>query len=58
MNYETYERLSMDVTPFDAEDIITTSGAGGGSGGQSSDSSGTGFVPGDYEQIIPIPPGV
>ncbi|MEE0674637.1 MAG: hypothetical protein U0L58_03445 [Ruminococcus sp.] len=44
MNHETYERLSMDVTPFDAEDIITTSG--------------TGFVPGDYEQIIPIPPGV
>ncbi len=23
---ETYERLSMDVTQFDAEDIITTSG--------------------------------
>lgn len=55
MNHETYERLSMDVTPFDAEDIITTSGAGGGSGGQSSDSSGTGFVPGDYE--LPLPPG-
>ena len=28
MNHETYERLSMDVTPFDAEDIITTSGTG------------------------------
>ena len=50
MNHETYERLSMDVTPFDAEDIITTSGAGGGSGGQSSD-----FVLGDYE--LPLPPG-
>ena len=23
---ETYERLAMDVTQFDAEDIITTSG--------------------------------
>ncbi len=49
----------MDVTQFDAEDIITTSGAGGaggGPGGQSSDSSGTGFVPGDYE--LPIPGGI
>lgn len=26
MNKETYERLLMDVTQFDAEDIITTSG--------------------------------
>ncbi|MBQ9680267.1 MAG: hypothetical protein IJV48_06255 [Ruminococcus sp.] len=26
MNKETYERLYMDVTQFDAEDIITTSG--------------------------------
>lgn len=26
MNKETYERLLMDVTEFDAEDIITTSG--------------------------------
>ena len=26
MTKETYERLSMDVTQFDAEDIITTSG--------------------------------
>lgn len=29
---ETYERLFMDVTEFDAEDIITTSGEGGGGG--------------------------
>jgi len=29
MTKETYERLSMDVTAFDVEDIITTSGAGG-----------------------------
>lgn len=28
MNKETYERLYMDVTQFDAEDIITTSGEG------------------------------
>ena len=27
---ETYERLYMDVTQFDAEDIITTSGEGPG----------------------------
>ena len=26
MNKETYERLNMDVTQFDTEDIITTSG--------------------------------
>lgn len=26
MNKETYERLLMDVTEFDIEDIITTSG--------------------------------
>ena len=26
---ETYERLLMDVTEFDVEDIITTSGEGG-----------------------------
>ena len=26
MNKETYERLYMDVTQFDTEDIITTSG--------------------------------
>ena len=27
---ETYERLLMDVTEFDTEDVITTSGEGGG----------------------------
>ena len=26
---ESYERLMMDVTKFDVEDVITTSGAGG-----------------------------
>ena len=26
MNKETYERLQMDVTKFDVEDVITTSG--------------------------------
>ena len=26
MNKETYERLMMDVTKFDVEDVITTSG--------------------------------
>lgn len=41
MNKEPYERLMMDVTEFDAEDVITTSGGGsggGGGGGGSSDS--------------------
>ena len=38
MNKETYERLLMDVTEFDAEDVITTSGVGpDGGGGDSSD---------------------
>ncbi len=26
---ESYERLMMDVTEFDSEDVITTSGVGG-----------------------------
>ena len=26
MNKESYERLNMDVTKFDVEDVITTSG--------------------------------
>lgn len=29
MNKEAYERLAMDVTKFDVEDVITTSGEGG-----------------------------
>ena len=36
MSKEAYERLLMDVTEFDKEDVITTSGTtpgGGGSGG-------------------------
>ena len=32
MNKETYERLNMDVTTFDIEDVITTSGVGPGPG--------------------------
>ena len=32
MNKETYERLLMDVTEFDTEDVITTSGVGPGPG--------------------------
>ena len=30
---EAYERLFLDVTQFDVEDIITTSGVGPGGGG-------------------------
>ena len=32
MNKEAYERLAMDVTKFDVEDVITTSGVGPGPG--------------------------
>lgn len=35
MNKESYERLQMDVTKFDVEDVITTSGVGPGGGGGS-----------------------
>ena len=34
---EAYERLSMDVTEFDVEDIITTSGVGPGGGEPTTD---------------------
>lgn len=39
MSKETYERLFMDVTEFDTEDVITTSGItpGGGGSGESPD---------------------
>ena len=29
MNNETYERVELTITPFDAEDVITTSGGTG-----------------------------
>ena len=46
---EAYERLSMDVTQFDVEDVITTSGVTPG-GGDSHN-----LNPGDYEGIfIPV----
>lgn len=46
---EAYERLSMDVTQFDIEDVITTSGVTPG-GGDSHN-----LNPGDYEGIfIPV----
>lgn len=32
MKKESYERLTMDVTEFDVEDVITTSGIGPGPG--------------------------
>lgn len=53
MNKETYERLEMDVTKFDVEDVITTSGVGPGPG------PGPGptppdYDPGDYEHIYPV----
>ena len=33
MNKETYERSELEITAFDVEDIITTSGVGPGGGG-------------------------
>ena len=30
MNKEAYERMSLVITEFDTEDVITTSGPGGG----------------------------
>ena len=33
MNKEAYERVEMDVTEFDVEDVIMTSGIGPGGGG-------------------------
>ena len=42
MNRETYERLEMNITRFDVEDVITTSAIGGsGGGGAGSGGSGT-----------------
>ena len=52
MYKEAYERLSLDVTRFDVEDVITTSGGGGGQ------VTPPPFVPGDNEMIGPIPGGL
>jgi hypothetical protein len=48
---EAYERLSMDVTQFDVEDVITTSGVTPGGGGDT-----PGFTPDPYEDF-PTPIG-
>ena len=55
MNKETYERLLMDVTEFDAEDIITTSGEEPGPGPDINHS--TNFTLGRFEQGLGIPLG-
>ena len=52
---ETYERLYMDVTQFDAEDIITTSGEGPDPGHDINHS--TNFKLGRFEQGLGIPLG-
>lgn len=54
MDYETYERLEMDVTKFDAEDVITTSGIGGGGGGGTG--GGGSDTPGGGGGGIPLDP--
>ena len=49
MTKELYERLEMDVTQFDIEDVITTSGVGPGPGPDP-----------DYKDDmygVPLPPG-
>lgn len=48
---ETYERLEMDVTKFDAEDVITTSGFGPGPAPTpgSEDATNPSFDPDIYE---------
>ncbi len=49
---EAYERMSMDVTQFDVEDVITTSGLTPGGGGGSDSHY---LSPGDYEGIfVPV----
>ena len=52
---ETYERLLMDVTEFDAEDIITTSGEGPGPGPVSNPHTTT---LGRFEQGLGLPLGI
>lgn len=53
---ETYERLLMDVTKFDAEDIITTSGFGPGGGGSGGSGGGGGddHLPPYELPIVPL----
>ena len=46
MNKETYERLMMDVTKFDVEDVITTSGVGPAPGPGGNDPLDTYELPG------------
>ena len=50
---ETYERLYMDVTQFDAEDIITTSGEE-----EPVNNHSTMFKLGRFEQGLDIPLGI
>ena len=45
MNKETYERLAMDVTKFDVEDVITTSGEGGDTPGPGPGGNAPAFAP-------------
>ena len=42
MNKEAYERMSLVITEFDTEDVITTSGPGGG------DTPGPGGTPPEF----------
>ena len=60
MKKETYERMRLVITEFDTEDVITTSGPGGGGDNPGGDNPGGGsggfvrptFVPDVYEMPV------
>ncbi|WP_316608773.1 hypothetical protein, partial [uncultured Ruminococcus sp.] len=54
MNKETYERLLMDVTEFDTEDVITTSGEEPGPGPINTHTT----TLGRFEQGLGLPLGI
>ena len=57
MKKESYERIILNITEFDTEDVIMTSAAGGGSGSGGSGSGGgtpLSFAPTDYEVPLGI----
>ena len=54
MNKETYERLLMDVTEFDTEDVITTSGEGGGGGDTPGGNTPPVFNPDPWEMPVGV----
>ena len=45
MNKESYERMSLVITEFDTEDVITTSGPGGDTPGPGPGGNAPAFAP-------------